>query len=266
MSPVSLPRFVRQLLRVPPPLAMPYDAAGFMRFMREETYLFSPAYARSNVVVHGAEYLREGTGGVLAFLHAGSFFLPGGAIVHRAGLPFTLIASRHNRDLLPPEEAAFWRGVHERSARLFGAPLFFSDEPPLRMVRWLKEGRYLGAALDVREVDRRQTSGCFDFCGARLFLHLGAGRLAALSGRPLHAMSIVFDPRRRRHDLHIGPPLAGDSAEALIRGALEQLAPFVASAPEQLFHDLFGIFSQPHVVASGGGRTISEPASGNPAD
>lgn len=266
MSAPSFGRFARKLLCLPPPLAVPHDAAGFMRFMREETFLFSPGYARSNIVVHGAEHLRAGAGGVLAFLHAGSFFLPGGAIVHQAGLPFTLIASRHNRDLLPPEEAAFWRGVHERSSRLFGSPLFFSDEPPQRMLRWLREGGYLGAALDVREVDRRQTSGGFDFCGSKLFLHMGAGRLAVLSGKPLHAMSIVFDPQRRRHDLHIGPPLMGGSAETLIHGALEHLAPSVTSAPEQLFHDLFGIFSQPHVVATDSGpMEISAPASDSPA-
>jgi lauroyl/myristoyl acyltransferase len=226
-------------------LPQAYSIEDYQAFMRDETYLFSPSYARSNVVIHGIEHLKKGRGGVLAFLHAGSFFLPGGPIVHRAGLPFTLIASRHNRDLLPPEEAAFWRGVHERSARLFGTHLFFSDEPPQRMVRWIKDGGYLGAALDVREIGRRQTADAFTFCDTKLFLHLGAARLALLAGKPLHAMSMVFDPRRRKHDLHIGPAIRQDSPHALIREALEQLAPFIQQAPNQLFHDLFGIFSHP---------------------
>lgn len=213
--------------------------------MREETYLFSPGYARSSVAIHGIEHLEGGAGGVLAFLHAGSFFLPGGSLVHQANIPFTLIASRHNRELLPPEEAAFWRGVHERSARLFGTPLFFSDEPPQRMLRWLKDTRYLGAALDVREVGRRQTAGAFDCCGSQLYLHMGAARLAILADKPLHGMSIIFDLQRRQHDLYIGPAILPGSPDSMIREALGYLAQFVQQAPNQLFHDLFGIFGQP---------------------
>ncbi|OGA52929.1 MAG: hypothetical protein A3F74_06970 [Betaproteobacteria bacterium RIFCSPLOWO2_12_FULL_62_58] len=217
--------------------------------MRAETHLYSPRYARRLIALRGAEHLRRDSGGVLAFLHFGSFFLSGGALVHQLGLPYTLIASRRNLALLPPAEADFWRGVHERSARLFGAPLFFSDEPATNLTRWLKEGKFLGAAMDVRETGFEQRSGRFDFLGARLHLHLGPGRLAAMTGRPLHAMTILFDPERRRHELHLGPPVFERDPEILIQRALDDMAPIVSRAPWQLYHDLFGIFAQPHEAA-----------------
>ncbi len=218
--------------------------------MRAETYLYSRRHARRLVALHGAEHLRRDTGGVLAFLHFGSFFLSGGAVAHQLGLPYTLIASRRNLALLPPAEADFWRGVHARSARLFGAPLLFSDEPATKTTRWLKESKFLGAAMDVRETGFEQRSGIFDFLGARLHLHLGPGRLAAMTGRPLHAMTILFDPERRRHELHLGPPIAEREPEAMIQRALDDMAPIVSRAQWQLCHDLFGIFTQPHEVAS----------------
>lgn len=218
---------------------------NFERFMRAETFAFAPAYARRLIEIRGTEHLAAGRGGVLAFLHFGSFFLSGGALVHQLGLPYTLIASRRNLSLLPPDEADFWRGVHRRSGELFGQPLFFSDEPATKMARWLRQGNLLGAAIDVREEGFGQQSGRFRFCGRDIFLHLGPARMAAITRQPLHAMTLVFDERQRRHTLHLGPPITVNDPEAAVRSVLAEMEPLVAPRLWQLYHDLFGIFAEP---------------------
>ena len=70
-------------------------SSSFDEFMRKETYRFSPSYARRMVSIHGGEYLVDSkeSGGILLFLHHGSFFLSGGSIIHKLGLNFSLIAS-----------------------------------------------------------------------------------------------------------------------------------------------------------------------------
>lgn len=231
---------------LPPPLPLPYGSQEYEAFMRSETRLFSPAYARRNVRIHGEKHLHGCAGGVLVFLHYGSFFLSGGALVHQHGLSYTAIASRRNLARLPAEEAAFWFGVHQRSAALYGARLFYSDEPAIRMIQWLSQGRFLGAALDVREVGHKQRSAQFDFLGARLHFHTGPGRLAVITGRPMLPMTIRYDPDARRHDLFIGPVIRGRQATSLIQAALDAMAPIVEADLNQFFHDLFTIFARPH--------------------
>ena len=102
---------------------------NFDEFMRRETYLFSPTYARGMVSIHGGEHLIDSkeSGGILLFLHHGSFFLSGGSIIHKLGLNFSLIASRRNLKFMPSDEQEFWKNVHRRSAKLYENRLMYSD-------------------------------------------------------------------------------------------------------------------------------------------
>lgn len=223
----------------------PHCQGGYEKFMRYETYLFTPKYARRYVRVHGINNLNECNGGILVFLHYGSFFLSGGALVHQYGLPYALIASRRNLVHLPLDEAEFWKGVHERSARLYRSPIIYSDESPYKIIQWLKKGGFIGAALDVREIATKQKAAAFDFLGARLYLHTGPGRLSVITGRPLIAMTIRYDPASQKHDLYIGRPCAGMEATRMIQESLDAMAPIVEEDLNQFYHDIFGIFSLP---------------------
>lgn len=239
-----LVHFARRVAARPPVLQENYDTQAFARFMRSETHLYCPRYARRNVAIHGGGHLGPG-GGVLAFLHYGSFFLSGAALVHGLGLRYTAIASRHNLAFMPSQEAEFWLGVHSRSSRVYSRSLFYTDEPATQPLSWLKQGGLLGVSIDAREVGRRQRYGLCDYLGHRLYLNLGAARLAQLAGVPLHAMTIQYDIRRRRHDLYIGPPRRVVDHVSALQQVLDDMAPIVARQPAQIFHDLVGIFSSP---------------------
>lgn len=239
--------FVRLSRLEPPPLHRPFHTRDYERFMREETFQYSAEYASANVKVNGADNLSGVNGAVLVFLHFGSFFLSGGALLHQYGLPFNLIASRRNLRSLAEPEAEFWRGVHRRSASLFNQPaLFFSDESPFRMRQWLSSGALLGAAIDVRETTVPQRSEEFLFLGRKLHFHVGPARLAIAARKPVAAMTVRFDCKKRRHDLFIGPARFGNDPKKLLQASLHDMTPIVESHQNQFFHDIIGHFSQPH--------------------
>lgn len=234
--------------------SLPHDRAfstlDYERFMREETFKYTPKYASEKISVHGVENLSGLNGAVLVFLHYGSFFLSGGALLHQYGLPYNLIASRRNLRLMAGREADFWRGVHHRSAKLFSQPeLFFSDQSPFRMRQWLAGGALLGAAIDVREEGVPQRSQKFLFLGHPLYFHLGPARLAVATRKPLAAMTIRFNSKQRRHDLFIGPARLGNDPQELVQASLDDMAPIIEPHQNQFFHDILGHFSQPHDVA-----------------
>jgi len=218
--------------------------------MKSETFLFSPSYARRRVRIHGVEHLRatRDRGGLLAFLHVGSFFLSGGALVHQLGLSYTAVASRHNLRFTPGNESDFWLGVHQRSEALYGAPMFYTDESARKSLAWLEGNGFLGLAIDVRENGIRNKEARFSFLGQDIYLHTGPGRLARISGRPMLPMTILFDARERLHHLHIGEPVRAATPNDCIQQTLDQMAPLVEVSRDQLFHNLFGIFSTPHTI------------------
>jgi len=234
----------------PPALATPFGTAQYIEFMKAESFLLSPSYARRRVRIHGVEHLRatRERGGLLAALHIGSFFLSGGALVHQLGLPYTCVASRHNLRFTPGNEADFWLGVHQRSESLYGTPMFYTDESVRKSLSWLEENKYLGVAIDVRENGIRNKEDRFSFLGQDIYVHTGPGRLARISGRPMLPMTILFDSRRRVHDLHIGAPVLAATPHACIQQTLDQMAPLVVTAQQQFFHDLLGMFATPHRV------------------
>lgn len=235
----------------PPPLGVPFGTVDYERFMREETFLYSPQYASRRIKVHGVQNLLGLNGAVLVFLHFGSFFLSGGALLHQYGLPYNLIASRRNLSAFGEQDAEFWRGVHMRSAALFRQPaLFFSDESPFRMRHWLTKGALLGAAIDVREQGITQRSEQFEFLGHALHFHVGPARLAIAVRKPIAAMTIRFDSKKRRHDLFIGPARLGSDAKEMLQASLNDMAAIVESHQNQFYHDIIGHFRQPHSVGT----------------
>lgn len=233
----------------PPQLNVPFSSVNYERFMREETFLYSPEYALRKIKVHGIQNLQGLNGALLVFLHFGSFFLSGGALLHQYGLPYNLIASRRNLSAFGREDAEFWRGVHRRSAALFGQPaLFFSDESAFRMRNWLTSGAYLGAAIDVREQGIAQRSERFDFLGHTLHFHVGPARLAIAARKPVAAMTIRFNPKKRRHDLFIGLARQGGDVKEILQASLNDMAEIVEPHQNQFYHDIVGHFGQPHNV------------------
>jgi len=246
----SLSAVRQRLWPVPPHLPERYTLTDYVRFMCEETFRYSARYARRLVVMHGQEHLLEAarkSGVMVAFLHYGSWILAGGAIAHRLGLPYTVIASRRNLEIMPVEEKRFWEGAHQRIGRLYGHPMFFTDQSPRGPIKWLgKSGHVLGVVLDVREHGQRYEEHPFQFLGHTVFMQCGPARLARIAGVPIVPASIEYRPGERRHHLRFDAAVFPDrdprhTTQQLLRVLEEQ----VARIPQQQFHDILAEFSRP---------------------
>jgi lauroyl/myristoyl acyltransferase len=218
----------------------------FDEFMRRETYLFSPEYARRMVNIHGGEHLidSKGSGGILLFLHHGSFFLSGGAIMHKLGLNFSLIASRRNLKFMPSGQQEFWKNVHSRSARLYENRLMYSDYGVRNILNFLNDNIFLGVAVDVQEKGHYHQTRCFQFQDKHLFFQTSAERLAILSKKKVFGMVIVYDSKKKMHDLHISPPLLPDKSFSASQSALEFMESIIPVDHAQMFHNLNKLFSK----------------------
>jgi lauroyl/myristoyl acyltransferase len=216
--------------------------------MREETYSFCPSYVRRRIVIHQQEELlslTKNSAAMLVMLHYGSWILAGGAIARQTGLRYTVIASRRNLDTLNDTDRHFWDGVHRRGAELYGNELFYTDESPMRVLRWLKvTGNVLGVVLDVRETDRPQKEFALRLLGRQITMQTGPARLAEIARVPMIPMVIQYHPDERRHHLNLLPAIfPHGNPGAATQQALDLIEPFVAAMPEQQFYDIATAFS-----------------------
>lgn len=245
----------RRLLAMPPGLPREFAAADFNRFMREETFVYSPRYAMQRVAIHNGDILRElarnrAQGIILPFLHYGSFFLIGGAVRHQLGMPYSAIASRRNLrlELVTEEQKAFWEGVHARSEALYGNPMFYTDEPPNRLMRWLRTpGNTLGIVMDVREPGQPIQEHALTLLGRTIYMQTGPARVACLAQAAMVPTTIRYDATEKRHHLYFSAPvLPNGDPVGMTQAVLSALEPALAEAPEQQFYDICGTFSTPH--------------------
>ena len=246
----SLAAVRQRLWPAPPELPENYTLTDYVRFMREETFHYSVRYARRLVVIHGREHLLEAArngGAMVAFLHYGSWILAGGAIAHRLGLPYTVVASRRNLEIMTPEEKRFWEGAHQRIGRLYGHPMFFTDQSPRQPIKWLKKKHHvLGVVLDVREHGQRYEEHPFQFLGHTIFMQSGPARLARIVGVPIVPAGIQYRPLQRCHHLYFDAPVFPDgNPQHTTQHLLRVLEKHVARAPQQQFHDIIAEFSRP---------------------
>ena len=246
----SLAAVRRRLWPAPPHLPENYTLTDYVRFMREETFQYSVRYARRLVVIHGREHMlnaARNSGVMVAFLHYGSWILAGGAIVHRLGLPYTVIASRRNLEIMPPDEKRFWEGAHQRIGRLYGHPMYFTDQSPRQPIEWLRKQKHvLGVVLDVREHGQRVEEHPFQFLGHTIFMQSGPARLARIVGVPIVPACIQYRPRQQCHHLYFDAPVLPDgNPQNTTQHLLRVLEKHVARVPQQQFHDIIAEFSRP---------------------
>jgi len=246
---VDFKRWCRHALALPPHLSGEVTMDSYREFMQEETFSYSPRYAKERVVVHGEQALAEAMtdrGALIAFMHYGSFFLMGGAVRHQLGLPYTAIASRRNLKLLAPSDQAFWQGAHQRSGELYEKSLFFSDEQVMQSKRWLEKPQHtLGVALDVHEIGYPQPRHPFEFLGQKVFLPIAPARLARLAKVAMVPSLMHFDAKTASHHLHFFSPVQADSPTEATQEALATIEGWVQKDPNQQFFDIAQAFSAP---------------------
>jgi len=223
------------------------DASCFSKFFREELGVMSKSYAQEKVMIcqRYQETNFNDSGGVLAFLHFGNFFLSGIALCEKLLWSYTAIASKVNIQFMPKKEAHFWEGVHQQMGDFYSRDLFFTTEYLKKAIQWVRAGNYLGVAMDVIEKGRANRLSPFKFLGENVYFQTSAARIAGVSKKPIIPMCIVYCPLIRRHKLHLGDPvLVYDEQEATAQ-ALAQIEFWVKGREYQFFHDIHKTFQKP---------------------
>lgn len=214
--------------------------------MRHEIKRYSVKYARQKVAIHLSEAGIEKTnGGVILFLHFGSFFLSGAALVHQLGLQYTAIASTRNFKQMEKSEERFWKKTHSIANDLYSRKMFLTNESKLQEITsFIQAGSLVGTALDVAELGQRHKFHAYRFLHNEVMLQTGPARLARIAKVPLYGMIIVYDQKRHKHDLHITGPYSSKEIEKATQKILCDMEPIVERNMNQLFHDVFHLFSR----------------------
>lgn len=241
-------------LAIPPPLSTDYVRPEYAAFMKTEIMRYTPAYARKRVYIHNLEILEKAlarSNVMLGFLHHGSWLLIGGVIRHILGLPYTVIASRRNLDVMTEADFRYWSRAQEFIAEYYGDDLLFSDQSPLRIMRWSKKRpSVLGVSFDVREYDQGYKECEVPFCGKTLLVQTGPAKLARMAKLIIVPTGIHYLPDQKKHELHFFPPVDPKTTDCTIsvtRAVFSSLEEHYADYEKQSFFDLLDIFSRPHV-------------------
>jgi lauroyl/myristoyl acyltransferase len=250
---LKLHRFLGLLRNIPPGLPAKYTQKDFYWFMRREIFHYSPSYVMKQVIIHNSQRVMEVArteGAVMAFLHYGSFFLSGGAIVHQLGLTYTAVISRRflTPEITPPRDIPYWKLVHKIASSLYCNHVIYNDESPLKAINWLKQKKLLGVALDVREIGQRYKEARFRFLDKDIYMQYNPARMANIIGAPLIPMTIQYDTKDRRHHLFFGHPVRVQNDPI---SATQELFHYLEQGPrerpEQLYHDIVASFREPSI-------------------
>lgn len=236
----------------------------FSTFMRKEFALYSREYATDQVSIVGEDRLNKTQGGVFLFLHFGSFFLSGVSLISKLGLKYTAIASTENFKMMNEEECKFWKEIHKISNQLYSKEMFLSsDAKTSEILEYLRQGNFLGSALDVAEIGKKHKFESFTFLHNEVYLQTSPGRLARMAMVPIYGMTIVYNQKTNTHRLHITGPYDSKEVETAIQNILTDMEPLVRHNIDQLFHDVFHLFSltqlKDHMIAPSPKKKIVSP-------
>ena len=223
---------------------------SFIKLLKKELPQLSLEYANQNVVLNSKNFACNDfhKGGVFLFLHFGNFFLSGAALVDKLKLNYTAIASTKNFINMPEDEVIFWKQIHNLANRTYSRDMFLSHEKNGKeMVNFLREGNFLGAAIDVAEVGSRHRFAPFQLLNNTIYLQSGPARLAKLAKVPIYGMSIVYDDIKKLHQLRITGPHDSQNPESAIQQILKEMEGQIRNNMGQLFHDIFSLFSKEQI-------------------
>ena len=187
---------------------------------------------------------RSKGGGVFLFLHFGNFFLSGVALQTFLNLKYTAIASTLNFKLMSKEEEAFWVRVHTQANRIYSRPMFLTHELDTReIISYLRAGNFLGAALDVSETGQKHKFSPFQFLNNEIMLQTGPARLARMADVPIYGLTIAYNRKEKTRIAH-HPAYSSKEVEKSVQAILQKMEPIIEKNMDQLFHDLFFLFSK----------------------
>ena len=184
-------------------------------------------------------------GGVILFLHFGNFFLSGAALKAKLDIPYTAIASTANFHVMSKTESVFWRKIHKLADKTYAKKMFRTEKNNYKeMLRFLKDGNFLGSAMDVIELNRKHKFHRFNFLCNQIYLQTGPARLAKLANVPLYGMIIAYNRKSQKHTLYLSGPYSSDDYTNSMQQILNNMEEVVSQNMDQLFHDIFRLFKK----------------------
>jgi lauroyl/myristoyl acyltransferase len=217
----------------------------YSEFHRNETRFYNPKFIRQYTQVNDY-HIDKNKGGVLHFIHYGSFFLSGYILSYVKNLKYTAIASKRNLPLMNKFERNQWVTIFRKCSRWYFRKLFFSDEKVNNMVKFLNNGGYLGVASDVKEDGVNHKTRKFAFGSSSLNLQNVPERLAKICNCPLYPMIIYFDSITQLHNLYIGPGLMYEDGMSIQQITLDYMYQITQLDTRQFFHDIDLHFNAVH--------------------
>ena len=105
------------------------------------------------------------------------------------------------------EEKRRWEKTHDVINKLYSRKLFLTDyNSSKEIINFIKEGGFLGAAIDVAEHGQLHKFELFEFLQNSIYLQTSPARIAKISNVPLYGMTIVYDEKKAIHDLYLTGP------------------------------------------------------------
>ncbi|MEA3464448.1 MAG: hypothetical protein U9R29_00275 [Thermodesulfobacteriota bacterium] len=242
------------LSATPPPLGNEYTQSEYVDFMKAEISRYSPSYTKARVTVKGEEKLlsaMEQSNVIIGMLHHGSWILIGGVIRHVLNLPYTVVASRRNFDVMSENDKQYWEYAHRLINTHYQSQCFYSDQAPFRVIRWLnKQPAALGVVFDVREYNQSYNESKIAFDDRQLYVQTGPAKLARMTNVTIVPAAIHYDQAQRKHELEFFDalsPVKFSSDVALTQAVFSALEPNYTTYERQRFYDMTELFSAPHI-------------------
>lgn len=212
----------------------------FNDFMIHEHFALNKKYLKNNIIINNIDNFKENipNGGIVVFLHYGSFFITGAALVNQSPCNYTAIASLRN---VQGKAKIFWQNFHDIANRFYSSDMFLVGTYPYKIIEWLKNDNFLGVALDVHTKRRNQQLKTFRFGSDTLVFDDYATRLARMTGKPIIASVISYDKSCSKQILTLSDPIY--DYENAVQISLDFMYKSITD-PTQFFHDiklLFGV-------------------------
>ena len=241
----------------PPLLEQGYTQCDYVEFMKAEIFCYSPNYAKARVVVTGQDKFLSALSDsnvMIGMLHHGSWILIGGVIRHVLNLPYTVIASRRNFDIMSENDRQYWSHAHRLINAHYESQCFYTDQSPLRLIKWIKKRpAVLGVVFDVREYNQSYNESKITFDDRQLYVQTGPAKLARMTNVTIVPAAIHYDPLQKKHELEFFDALLPKnftSDATLTQAVFSAIEPTYVAYDRQCFYDMPQLFSAPHIPNS----------------
>jgi lauroyl/myristoyl acyltransferase len=207
--------------------------------MFNESYFLSTKYLNEKVLIYNSESIEKckESGAVIGFIHYGSFFLSGCALIEQLCCEFTLIASLANQ---VGRNKTIWSSFHRRYNKFYTSNIILNTDYLGKYVELLKSNYFIGVALDVHVKRKLKNIKKIPFMDYHVFFDDYISTISQKYGKPVIACNIYFDSKEQLHKLYLSDPIPPNPYQA------ERIMSFIQNytfCESQYFHNLKKIFS-----------------------